>query len=344
MDPNAPKNLGLIKQFPFVADILKRRMLPDAPHAKRPYAEMMNMATSVDDLTIRVEKADGDLMFRRAVNVGIGDGSYFIQTGGKRKGQVMRQGEYLFAIDDNGAIVNRVNWPRNEEEQRQVGNVYGWAALWNGRKKASDGKLHYFDPIKDKVKHLVWVTVAAWHMDTKDEGAIDGRFGAFVDRSISVTIYGEPKEGFEALSENSSVYTNLSLDNKTMIRGMIERDHDIITLQGMLHELCISFQDDVYFKGMLKILDDSEYRGASGQFGAVKVLGAEMCGYNRIMLEGSECYITFQVRPESKQMYVLGQQGTLPRIRELVRTVVRMWNEGPEMRAQFKPDKKVSVM
>lgn len=43
-------------------------------------------------------------------------------------------------------------------------------------------------------------------------------------------------------------------------------------------------------------------------------------------------------------MYVLGQQGTLPQIRNLVRTVVRMWREKPEQRAAFKPDKKVSVM
>jgi hypothetical protein len=112
----------------------------------------------------------------------------------------------------------------------------------------------------------------------------------------------------------------------------------------MLYEMCITFQDEVYFNGMKAILDGSKYRGASGQFGSVKVLAAEMCGYDRVMLEDAVSYVTFQLRPDSEHMYVLGQQGTLPQIRNLVRTVVRMWNRRPELREAFKPDENVSVM
>ncbi len=117
-----------------------------------------------------------------------------------------------------------------------------------------------------------------------------------------------------------------------------------MSMGGMLYEMCITFQDEVYFDGMKAVLDDGEFRGASGQFGSVKVLCAEMCGYDRVMLEDANSYVTFQLRPGSKHMYVLGQQGTLPQIRNLVRTVVRMWREKPELRAAFKSDKKVSVI
>lgn len=335
MNPNASKNRNLIKQYPFVSDILSARM---EPHDGRG-------GTSVSDLTIRVEKADGDLMFRRADNVGLGDSSCIFQFKGNRKGQVMRRGEYLFAIDSKERIVNRVNWPRNDEEKRKTdGEVYGWSVLWTERVTFANNKEGYSNSIWNKVKYLVWVTVEAWHADTKNDDVTGGRFGEFKDRSIHITIYGAPDQGFEKLQKESSVYSNLSLDTRVMTRGVIEKDHDIVSIGGMLYEMCITFQDEVYFNGMKEVLDSGEFRGASGQFGTVKVLCAEMCGYDRVMLEDSASYVTFQLHPGSKHMYVLGQQGTLPQIRNLVRTVVRMWREKPELRAAFKPDKNVSVM
>ncbi len=346
MKPNAEKNQKLIKRYPFVADILKRRMLPDGPVSgeQSSYADKMRLATQVDDLAICVEKADGDLMFRRAANIGLDDYSCAFQLGGKRDGQVMRRGEYLFAIDGEGKIVNRVDWPKNEEERRATGEIYGWSALWAGQGTFPNGERCYKDPIWDRVKYLVWVTIEAWHTDAGDYDAPGGRFGEFRDRLVHITIYGEPEQGFEKLQEESSMFTNLSLDSQVMMRGVIEKNTDIIRMGGMLQEMCTTFQDEVYFNGMKDVLDGSKCRGASGQFGTVKVLCAEMCGCDRIMLEDSMSYVTFQLGSESKQMYVLGEQGTLPRIRNLVRTVVRMWREKPELRAEFKPDREVSIL
>jgi len=330
MNPSATKNRGLIEQYSFVSGILADRMAPCDGQG----------GTSIDDLTIRVEKADGDLMFRRADNVGLGDSSFIFRLKGDRKDQVMRRGEYLFAIDGEGKIVNRVNWPRNDEKRRTTGEIYGWSALFST--KHDDGS--YWNPIWDKVKYLVWVTVDVWYSDTKNDDAPGGRFGKFHDRSICMTIYGEPEQGFKKLYEGSSVYENLFLDTQLMTRGVVERNYDIISMGGMLYEMCITFQDEVYFNGMKGVLDNGEFRGASGQFGAVKVLCAEMCGYDRVTLEDAVSYITFQLRPGSKRMYVLGQQGTLPQIRDLVKTVVRMWNESHELYAAFKPDKDISVI
>lgn len=335
MDPGASKIQGLTRQYPFVSDILSAQMEPHDGQG----------GTSVDDLTIRVEKADGDLMFRRADNVGLGDSSCIFQPKGNRKDQAMRRGEYSFAIDNEGRIINRVNWPRNEKERKTTdGEIYGWSTLWSGRTTHANGTLGYTNPIWDSVKYLVWVTVEAWHTDTKNDEAPGGRFGKFRDRSIHITIYGAPEQGFGKLQEESSMYTNLSLDSRLMLRGILEGDRDIISMGGMIHEMCITFQDEVYFKGMKEVLDGSEFRGASGQFGTVRVLCAEMCGYDRVMLEDPASYVIFQLRQDSKHMYALGQQGTLPQIRNLVRTVVRLWKEKPGLRAAFRPDKNVSVM
>lgn len=333
MNPNAWKILCLIKQYPFVDDILSVRL--------EPYDG--NGETSVNDLTIRVEKADGELMFRRANNTGLGESSYIFQLKGDRKDQVMRRGEYFFAIDDAGKIINRVNWPRNDKERSTTDTICGWSVFWTRRVTLANNKEGYSSPIWDKVKYLVWVTIEAWHTDTKNDDVPGGRFGEFRNRSIHITIYGAPEQGFEKLHEQSSAYLNLSLDSQLLSRGAIENDHDLISISGMLYEMCITFQDEVYFNGMKEVLDGGKYRGASGQFGAVKVLCVEMCGYDRVMLEDPVSYVTFQLRPNSKYMHVVGQQGTLPQIRNLVRTVVRMWNQKPELRAAFRPDKNISL-
>ena len=341
MRVNAKKNQELIKQYPFVVEILDQWMEPyagwnrEAKDAKR-----------IDDLTIKVEKTDGDLMFRRADNVGLGDSSCIFQFKGNRKDQVMRRGEYAFAVDKDGKIINRLDFPRNDEERRKsLDEVYAWWVLWKTKRlnASSTGYLH-FDALWKETKYIVWVTVEAWHVDTKNNDAPQSRFGEFRDRAVHVTIYGEPDEGFEELQTNANVYQNLWLDTHVMMRGMLNKDHNIVSIGGMLYEMCILFQDEVYFNGMKAILDGGKFRGASGQFGPVKVFAAEMCGYDRVMLEDAVSYITFQLRPDSRHMYVLGQQGTLLQIRNLVRTVVRMWNQKPELRESFKPDKNVSVM
>ncbi len=336
MKPTASKNRELLKQYPFVERIIASRMEPfDGERGVK-----------VDDLTIRVEKADGDLMYRRADNVGLGDSSCIFHLKGNRKDQVMRRGEYAFAIDADGEILNQLNFPRNSaERKRSLDEIYAWWVLWRSKRLNAHGTGYlHSDPVWKETKYIVWVTVEAWYTDTKNDDAPDSRFGEFRDRAVHVTIYGEPDQGFEELQTGANVYENLWLDTSIMTRGAIDKDHDIVTIGGMLYELCITFQDEVYFNGMKAVLDGAKFRGASGQFGSVKVLAAEMCGYDRVMLQDAVSYVTFQLRPDSHHMYVLGLQGTLPQIRDLVRTAVRMWNQRPELRKAFHPDENVSVM
>lgn len=336
MNPNSTKNSKLIRQYPFLKTIICEEM--------EPYGHPFR--TLVKDLTINVEKADGVLMYRRARNIGLGDSSCAFQFGGKREDQVMRRGEYIFAVNNNGEIINVMSFPRNDRERRlTLDEPYAWQVLYTFKEINASGTGYLCsDSIAGKTKCLVWVTVEAWYMDTKDDDAPEGRFGKFVDRSLKITIYKKPTGGFSELHQRASVYEHLRLDSRLMSNGAADKDSDILCMNGMLYEMCITFQDEVYFNGMKEILDQSGVRGASGQFGPVKVLCAEMLDYNRVMLEDAVSYVTFQLRPDSKHMYVLAQDGTLPQIRNLVRTVVRMWKEDPESHAAFRPDRNVSVI
>lgn len=335
MKPDSNKNQKLIKQYPFVSTILNQWMWPLAS-----WYMNANEAKRATDLTIRVEKADGNLMYRRADFVGYDSNSCFLPFEGKHKNQVGRQGEHLFAIDAEGKIINRVAYPRTSEERRISGDVYGWAALWAKSNTAG----HYSNPLWKETKYLVWVSIHTWHEDTRSEVSMGCRFGDFVERSVLITIYSAPDCGFEKLQDEASFEENLWLDSKILMNAIFENNREIIAIGGRLDELCRMFQDEVYFDGMKNILDEGEVRGASGQLGSVKVLCAEMCGYDRVMLQDSSSWISFQLRPGQRMMYVLGMGGTLPQLRNLVRSVAKLWHEKHELRNEFKPDRNVSVI
>lgn len=339
MKKSSRKNQELIEKFPFVTDILLTEMKPLDPST-----DCVDVENRIDDLTIRVQKADRDLMYRKANNVGLVDSSLCFFSSGNHKGQVMKQGEYLFAIDGIGRITNRVNWLISDKKNKPAGDVYSWSVFWSSRSQFPNGEWGYSDPIWNSVKYLVWVTVEAYYVDTKNDELTGGRFGEFLYHSISITIYGEPDEGFEKLTKNANVYENLFLDNQTVMTGCFEKSLSITRMLGMLDEMCLTFQDEVYFNGMQQMFNKGEYRGASGQFSAVKVLCATLCGYERVTLEDHSSEVSFQLRPDSKQMYVIGQSGTLPQIRNLVRTVTRLWNQKPELREMFKSNENVSAM
>jgi hypothetical protein len=330
MRVGAQKNQQLLGQYGFLQHIVRFRLEPHVGEIGD------SSCLRIDDLSIKVEKADGDLMYRQAYNVGLGEHSYLIGTQGGERNKIGKQGEYLFAIDAAGYFVRRVNWPRSREEARGKRAPYGYHALW-GREVAEG---HLTDCLYDEVKYLVWVTVKTWHTPTGDSNQ---PFGECCTRLMRVTIYGTPDEGFEALNRNANVYDNLHLSSDVLIEGTLKNDRDIVAISGHLDELCCSFQDEVFFNGMKDILDTGESRGASGQFGATKILAAELCGYDRVMLQNNTCWITYQLRPEGNSMYVLGCGGTLPRIRGLTRSAIDAWKD-QKNREKFLSDKNVHVI
>jgi len=338
MKPTASKNRDLIDQYPFISIIMRAHIEPYGGVDER----------QVDDLTIKVQKADGDLMWRQADNIGLEDHSFSFSTAGNRKGQVARRGECIFAISHDNLIINRVDWPRNDDERRKNrGEIYAWSVFYTSkmRNASNNGYLHA-NSIVDKMKYMVWVSIEAWHKGSGNHGGVEigARFGKLTERSMEITIYSEPDEGFDKLHENSPLMNHLYLSSNVIMRAISTQNHDILAIDGRIAELCTLFQDEVYFNGMKDILDNSRCRGASGQFGPVKVLCAGMCGYDRVMLEDPNCWVTYQLRPGAKSMYVLGMGGTLPNIRRITKTVVEAWGGDSKNREVFKPDKKVSVI
>lgn len=322
MKLDSKKNKELIKQYPFIAGILDCGAFP------------------ADDLKIQVQKADGNLMYRQADNFGLGDHSRILQMTDDRKDQVARRSECIYAIDAENKIINLVIWPHNDEDRRHMGEVYAWSALWGTQNSTG----YYSNPICEKVKNLVWLRVQDWHVDTRNYTVPEGRFGDFCKRFVEITVYTEPQQGFRKLQEEANVYENLVITSSVLTRGIISKDLDLTTINGMLYEMAYTFKDEVYFNGMQDILNTGKVRGASGQFGPVNVMVAELCGYERIQIEDSSSSISLQLQPESKNMSTLGHYGTLPQIRNLIRTVAKLWNEKPELRDQFKPDGDISVM
>jgi len=331
MKPTAEKNRKLIVQYPFLTQILA---LPYLPLASKDHLKQ------VDDLTIKVEKADAQLMYRQGKNTGLedrrsGSNSWSMPVEGPRNGQAGKRGHYLLAIDQDGHIINSINWDdKNSNEP-----IYAWHVLWG----IKVGPEHFSDALYDQVKYLVWMTVEAWYEFIK--GFENTPFGDFIDRTMTVTIYTAPEKGFSKLRDEANVYDHLWLDNDVVMRGSMRNDHDILCITGMLAELCHQFKADVYDKGMREIADSHpEYRiAASGQFGPVEVLVAEMCGYERIQLDTDTCRISFQIKPDSNNAYVFGMQGRLPQLREMVRTVIEYWNYREGGRSQFSYNQEVCV-
>jgi uncharacterized membrane protein YgcG len=224
MKVNSRKNRKLIKQFPFIVNILKLSMLPNGTNFR-----LEKGPECVDGLTIRVQKADGDLLFRQAQNTGLGDYSMIFSMEDNRKDQVMRMGEYIFAIDDRNAIINRLDWPLNDQQATRRYPVYAKNVFWA---KTSPGGNILSDPIWNKVAYLVWVTVEAWHKDTKVDGEPESRFGECLERNIRITVYGKPDCGFEELYEKSSIWSNLRLNQRVTTRSIIDKDVDLLQILG----------------------------------------------------------------------------------------------------------------
>lgn len=293
----------------------------------------------VSDLTIKVQEADGDVMFRQADNIGLGDNSCVFSFADEHKDQVMRRGEYIFAIGKSGKILNRFNFPRNREALRdQDYEIFARLVFW--KTKIARG---YTDPIYGEVKFLVWASVEAWHEDTKTEGDFSQRFGKFHSRNVELTIYTEPAEGFHKVDEDACMDENLCVNQDLLLRAVMRKHYEIIALEGRLRELCRTFEDEVYFKGMMEVVDKGKVRGASGDFNGIEVLSTELCDYHRVSLKAENCWISFQLRPEAKHMYPLGMNGTIPQLRNLVKAAVKAWND-PQQRVKFVPDENVSVM
>ena len=322
MRPTASKNQKLISQYPFLTEIMSLS-LRDQP---------FETCYDIDDLTIKYQKADGDLMYRYAQNIGHFNTACVVTN---RKNVVARRHEYLFAIDASDTIIRELEWPKSFYDlPRKSDMVYAWQVFWRQRRDKS-----FTDPIHDKVKYLVWVTVLSWYTQTRDP---DSPFGDFKSRDMQITIHGAPNRGFKQLDEASCIEQNLYLTDNLRDHVLCE-DPAMHKINGHLAELCRWFQDDVFDTGLKDALDKLKGGGISAHIGSITLLAAKQSGYYRVFLEDGRSHVTYQCRPDQDEMYTLSVGGTLPSIRNLTKSVIRAWQD-PQKRTLFISDREVGVI
>lgn len=321
MKPDSKKNKKLRKQYPFLESILSMALSPQAG----------NRGAQINDLTIKVKRADGDLLYREAQNRGcLGNNTITDCTNESRKGQVVKRGEHCFAFSKDGEELN--NLPHDDGSVPAGLPVYVEQIFW----KRITGNSRT-GPIFEDVKFLVWLTVEAYY---KDNGDKENPYGEFVDRTLEVTIYKEPKAGFFNLYRNSRLEDHLFLSNKVFMRDAVRRERQLDTLTTRLQELADIFYESVYTQGMEEILEAVDFKGCSGEFGGVSVKATWGLGRVGVGLSNSEIDIEFNIIDETKVMYMNSVYGRLPAIRKLVMNVIQAWTD-EEARKTFGPDKSV---
>lgn len=325
MNPNSKKNRQLIRQYPFLRAVLKQPMLPNP--------DPMD-ARSVDNLTIRVEIADEQLMLRQADIVGLGRDSYLYNGHGSQR-CVGKQAEYLFAITQGKRIIRRLDWPLpGDDVVASKAPVYGWHVLLKPDAEVP-GVTRLLD---NEVSHLVWVKVNTWYRDTGNTSWPGSRFGQFQSRDLEITVYGPPKCGFAALRERSMSWTHLHISNPLIANGLSRKDPIITQIAGCVVELCSLFVDEVWNNGLGEMCRDSGGRLAGRlEQTTVRVHPVDNQTWCFVLESDAGTRVEFWIPDDKGSINVRSQNGTLPELRQLVRSAVFTWREKPKSRAKILP-------
>lgn len=307
------------KQFPFLETVLDLPMDPQGG----------NEGTQIDELTIKVERADGDLLFRTAQNYGtLGERGVLISVEGPHKGTVSKQGEHLFAFSKDGELINTLAQKRTDFGSPIYAEQIFWTLIQDNWRTG---------PLFGDIAKLVWVTVNAYYEDT---GNSDDRFGKFLERTVSVTIYQPPEEGFLKLEQDSRIEDHLLVTNNVLMQAALHPDKQIAAISARFCELAELFYHSVYTKGMEDALEKAEWKGCSGTFGDVSVKavwGLHMVG---VELSSPNADVEFRISDGSKVMFAGSVYGKLSEIRQLVIDVIIGW-QNEEAREAFGPDTSV---
>ncbi len=316
--------MKLRKQYPFLEKVMNLGFQ---------YPFERNHEPQVGALTIKVARADGDLMYRIPRNVGIyGDRSALGVVSGPHRGGMAKQGEHLYAISHSGEVINSLPFGMSDDVRRQM-TIYGRDILYrDNHEEIKSGGIH------SKIAYLTWVTVEAIY---KEGGEEDGLFGEFVERSVEITIYLPPKEGFRELEQKSHIEDHLWLNNRTLTEATLRGNSQVIELGAELAALALKFNKTVYSQGMKQKLEEAGWKGHSASFDEVEVKA--VWGFQRVGVEisNSKAYVEFHIRDDGDDiMYAGAFQGVFSDISELVATAIKAWRD-EENRLAFQPDEDV---
>lgn len=311
----------LIKQYPFINDILDR----DPEPLTSGFCIMMKQGTARanDKMSITVEIADCHLMWKQGKNWGLAGNDYLEASNGPHKGLIARRGEHLFSVGKDGSILRQTDWPRSQDEENGQRPIYFRSAL---------------SGVAEKLAYLVLVSAYSYHKEAPLNDSPGSIFGEQVTQEAFITIYKAPNCGFGELYRISPAVDFLRLDRKLRSWALMSGDYDMISLFGRVDEICTRFHSEVYLNGMRDILVKSECPEVSGSFTGIKVTVATGLEIEQIILEDSESEIILQYNSGKTVPYVQYVTGTIPQLRKMVDRVVFLWNKSSRLyQEQFEP-------
>ncbi len=298
----------LAEKFPALENILALELEPWSGESVR-----------FDRVTVRVEPASRELLFRRGANVALGrDRRYLFnkkQGNGKRVG---RRGEYLFAVDGEHRVANCLIWPQDNPERRRAGDPFVREIFF--QEDPGGG------PLFEQVAYLVWVTVEECYAPTER-----GTFGELCGRTAIVTVFPSPTGGFRRLYDEANYEEDLYLNNRIITEPFALNDPNIVTIRERLSELCRLFQENVYENGLRTLIADGGASRLSNRYGAVLLTCDAGAGPRRFVLETPGCWIGLGLGSRG-ELVIRSVGGTLASLRTMIETVVEIWSTEPQMR------------
>lgn len=306
---NLSKLQQLLCEFPFIESIMNAHYIPD---------DSSSLKSGTMD--VRVERADGNLMCRSGYGAGVRDGFFLVHVRGRHANQVSQKAEYLFAVGRDNAIINSLMWFNcplaNEatEPPRCGRDIFIVDEIKDG-----EGRFISAETCYSQAKFLVWVTVEAFYASVSGSDHKESRFGEFLGRDVTITIYKEPEGGFEQLCHQSMDQQFMRLNEYMLKNDRPRRDYVLAKLVGRLEELVQQFEGDVLNCGLLRtalgdVVMANQFRGIS-----------LVAGRGEVALSCPESHLVLSV-VEGRSPQVIRLGGTITQIRHLVKTATAAWN------------------
>ncbi len=143
-----------------------------------------------DKMHIAYEKATGELLFRSGKKFGFIDHQgNFSKTDPSCENHIYAQEEMLFSLDCEGKIIKTLRWP--EANGNDDIPFFALGIFWD---KNDFGEISQNFSI---VQSLVWLTVI--ERREKLEQGMRNTFGLLRERTVHITVYTKPTNGFGAL-------------------------------------------------------------------------------------------------------------------------------------------------
>ena len=279
---------------------------------------------ALEQVSIRVQRADPNLMFRVAKNV---DPPNFLREPSDPELTGSRT-EYFYPINTDGVPGERREWSLNQ--------VFTWGQFvrdifrshitdWCSGPKFYD--LLGEDPF-EVVGSIVWVSSTIWHRRLKDHNLMPIGEAEPVRAEIDITVYKAPKQGWRSLYLKADPLVNVTLSGHNLWPNQPRPDSFRLVALDLLDRLAIKFDAEVMREGLWKMIVGTKC--VSGMIGDVRVTASYMIGQYSISLESGDSQVSFVGIEHLHQVGFEGIQGTLPSVFRMVDKVCARWPEMSE--------------